>query len=91
MADTPLDISLKDLFYIVLRTTWSLRHSDRDEVLQSLCHYLDEKMSIPLSDLRSIMSEMGMTMREYCQECNEVIEEEGLCSTCEESHPFVKS
>lgn len=91
MSDTSLDISLKDLFYIVMRTSWSLRHRDRDEVLQSLCHYLDEKMSIPRSDLRTIMSEVGMTMREYCDECNEVVEEEGLCNTCEESHPFVRN
>lgn len=90
MAHKQLDLTLKELFVVVMRSSWSLKHRDRDEVLQSLCHYLDEKMSIPLTDLRTVMSELGETMREYCKECNEVIEEEGLCSTCEESHPFIR-
>jgi hypothetical protein len=91
MVEQKLDLTLKELFVIVMRSTWSLRNRDREEVLQSLCHYLDEKMSIPLADLRTVMSELGETMREYCRECNEVIEEEGLCRTCEESHPFVRT
>lgn len=90
MADQTLDITLKDLLYIVLRTTWSLRHRDRDEVLQSLCNYLEEKMDISHADLRTIMSEMDMTIREYCEECNEVIENAGICQTCEDSHPYVR-
>lgn len=90
-TEQPLDITLKHLFCIVSRTTWSLRDRDRDEVMQSLCHYLEEKMDISCSDMRKIMNELGMTMREYCTECNEVIEEEGLCKECEESHPWVRT
>ena len=86
-----LELTLKELFVIVIRSTWSLKHRDRDEVMQSLCNHLDEKMNIPLPELRAVMSELGQPMREYCQECNEVIEEEGLCKTCEESHPFVRT
>lgn len=48
-------------------------------------------MDISCSDMRKIMNELGMTMREYCTECNEVIEEEGLCKECEESHPWVRT
>jgi len=85
------------LFSLILEATLSLHHRDREKVLQSLYDKLIEEHDVLEEEMRALMNEHGITIRDYCCECNESIYdwdyEKGvkpLCETCEKYHPWVR-
>jgi hypothetical protein len=85
------------LFSLILEATLTLHHREREKVLQSLYDKLIEEHDVLKEEMRALMDEHGITIREYCCECNEWIydwdfEKEGnpICETCEQDHPWVR-
>jgi NAD-dependent SIR2 family protein deacetylase len=66
-------------------------------VLQSLYDKLIEEHDVLKEQMRALMDEHGITIRDYCCECNESIYdwdyEKGdkpICEACEKDHPWVR-
>jgi NAD-dependent SIR2 family protein deacetylase len=86
------------LFSLILEATLTLHHRDREKVLQTLYDKLIEEHDVLKKEMRALMDEHGITIREYCSECNESIydwdfEEKGdspLCEVCEKEHPWIR-
>lgn len=86
--DTPLDFTLRDLFFVVgIATSW-LPHFTKEGVFQWLCYEMERR--VPEAALREAMEEAGFIKDESCVHCNETIkgwdfEEDGeqpLCKDC---------
>ena len=85
------------LFCLILETTLTLHHRDREKVLQSLYDKLIEEHDVLKEEMRALMDEHGITIREYCCECNESIydwdferEDNPICTACEKDHPWLR-
>jgi len=85
------------LFSLVLGVTLTLHHRDREMVLQSLYDKLIEEHDVLKEEMRALMDEHGISIRDYCCECNESIYdwdyEKGdkpICEACEKDHPWVR-
>jgi len=85
------------LFSLILEATLTLHHQDREKVLQTLYDKLIEEHDVLKEQMRALMDEHGITIRDYCCECNESIYdwdyEKGdkpICEACEKDHPWVR-
>jgi formylmethanofuran dehydrogenase subunit E len=88
--DTPLEMTLRDLFFVVgVATSW-LPGRMKESVFQWLCSEMERRVSEEL--LREAMRDIGFTKFESCVKCNENVadwdfeENEGhvLCEQCQQ-------
>jgi len=89
--------TVNSLFSLLLEATLTLHHRDREKVMQSLYDKLIEEHDVLKEEMRALMDEHGITIRDYCCECNESIYdwdyEKGdkpICEACEKDHPWVR-
>ena len=88
--DQKLDMTLKDLFFVVGVATNCLSGDKQEQVFQWLCAEMERRVSE--ESLREAMREYGYTKDENCKNCNETVkdwdfEEDGdhiLCDHCQE-------
>lgn len=85
------------LFHLIAEATLALYAKDRERVLQNLYDKLIEEHDVLKEEMRTLMDEHGITIREYCCECNESIydwdverDDTPICSICEKDHPWIR-
>ena len=85
------------LFHLIAEATLALHAKDRERVLQNLYDKLIEEHDILKEEMRALMDEHGITIREYCCECNESIydwdverDDTPICDICEKDHPWIR-
>ena len=88
--DQPIEMTMRDLFFLVGCATNCLPHDRKEMVFQWLCYEMERRVSEEL--IREAMQEYGFTKHEHCKNCNETVlswnfEENGdhvLCDQCQE-------
>ena len=85
------------LFHLIAEATLTLHDKDRERVLQNLYDKLIEEHDVLKEEMRTLMDEHGITIREYCCECNESIydwdferDDTPICDICEKDHPWIR-
>ena len=85
------------LFHLIAEATLALHNKDRERVLQNLYDTLIEEHDVLKEEMRTLMDEHGITIREYCCECNESIydwdverDDTPICTICEKDHPWIR-